>query len=239
MKKIIIWLVFSSLVFGIAKNNKFDLLTNFNNFKKYKMDYTEDIYTNWFPVSSSKKTNGIISSTIEAIFFKEEEGNLEKLTKSQIDELSESPYKFLQLDNYASETATDFDRDMAFLYHSEKQKEAAKKIALQYKENYYKALRNTKNKKLLAAVRYTGNKIFLFCEQEYAHKDHIMNRYSFEMIAKKDGKWARDGRSISIEMRLIYAWLMISFERQRNGRMSRSGSSDKNAIFFDAFEEIK
>ena len=239
MKKSLYFLVIGFYTLFATDKSKFDLLTNFNNFKKYKINFdANEFKTNKIDVGNKRITNNVFSFEIEAVLFNGNEGKLENLTKAEIDALPEGPHKFFQYNNYVDQNATDFDRDMAFLYHSDIKNDIRKNFTGKNVNNY-KYLRNFKFKRLLIAMKTKDNKIFCVYGMDYIKKDGSISnlpwmKYSILAFGLEDGKWVHVDLKKKTVMNAIQNWAWISYQRNK----SRSGAS-KNDDFFDAFKEVE
>lgn len=242
MKKILSFLGCSVVLLFATDKEKIDSLTNFNKFKDYRIEFHKDVHNSReMKIGKSKVTNGVLVRKVKAILFFGDEGVLEKLTKSKIDKLPNSPYKFLLLDNYASLNATDFDRDMAHLYQSGELRDFMRKRVQKYGQKYFQILRKLDNEKIIAAVKYddSDNKIAIFCESRQYKGNNPYSKYDPIVITKENSKWVRANETIpSITMKAIYIWLATAYRKQKEGKSLKSGA-DENATFFDAFKEIK
>lgn len=243
MKKIIVFLTIGlSLIFATDRA-KLDLLTNFNNFKKYQIEFdVEEFKRDKFRIGKEYITNGKATFTIEAILFNGDEGKLEDLNKSEIEALPDTPYKFCQQMQYAWHYATDFDRDMAFLYHSGKSKDIAREIS--YGENGQKLHEIDRNhyfKKILMGVRMKDRVVVVY-ERHIKKKDGTiytkpMYRYDLRGITKENGKWVMIQTIPTPDISMAFRWCWIAYEKQRSGRSG--GGGDINSTFFSAFKEVE
>ena len=249
--KIVVLLVIGfHLIFGtdMAKLNK---LMNFSNYKKYKIEFDyQEFRTNRFKVKESRVTNGKFNITIEAMLFKNDEGKLEDLTKAQIDALPESPYKYFQQMKYACQHGTDFDRDIAFLYHSGEARDSSRDLSTKI-TNYFQQLRVFKDRKIVLAMRAKEDNIFFVYRYDYIKPDGSIAqepwlKYAGRLLGKENGKWVqvdaseKSGRKTGA-MTLIRWWAEVADKRQVNvyGGLSLSGSSDDSATFLDGFKEVE
>ena len=241
MKKSLYFLVIGFYTLFATDKSKFDLLTNFNNFKKYKINFdANEFKTNKIDVGNKRITNNVFSFEIEAVLFNGNEGKLENLTKAEIDALPEGPYKFFQYYKYSYQNATDFDRDMAFLYHSTI-RQKTKEHFVKYPQ-IYTQLRHFKIKKILLGLKGKEGLIFFVYEMDYINKDDVISnspwmKYGITAVKKENKKFVKVSlkkTEKTVSMDAVQDWAWIAYQRNK----SRSGAS-KNNDFFNAFKEVE
>ena len=243
MKKNILFLVITFSLISATDREKLDKLTNFNNYKTYKINFdTKEFKKDEFYIKSSNITNGLATFTIKAILFKGDEGKLENLTRAEIEALPEGPYKFLQWKRYANEYSSDFDRDIAHIYHSDIRESVRKPFYGTNSAKYYEVYRNYKIKKLLMVFKRSDDKLVIFYERHIVKKDGSIYRkgafykYSMNLLTKENGKWVVIPVMARPVESLVWRWAWLAYQKEAS---LGSGSSDENATFFDAFKEVE
>ena len=242
MKKSILFLVITfSLIFATDRK-KLDKLTNFNNYKTYKISFdAEEFKKDKAIIHKSALTNGVATFTIKAMLFKGDEGKLENLTRAEIEALPEGVYKFLQWKKYANEYSSDFDGDIAHIYHSDIRESVRKPFYGTNSAKYYEVYRNYKVKKLLMVFKRPDDKLVIFYERHIVKKDGSIYgkgqffRYSMTVLTKENGKWVIVPGGAKGAEGLTYRWAWLAYQKEA----SLGSGSDENATFFDAFKEVE